>query len=382
MTGSGVERLVRTPSLDVVPVAAATPPSPSRVTGRPGRRARGLRWGLRTLVVGGIAGAAWLFSGAAAHAADHPATAEAPSSGLSVVSLVNGLGTGADERATSGAAATGIVRDGAQRLTGVAGAGTKAASDAPASQRTGPNSDRPARQPAGVAGLTVSITDLVPASPAPHVTEQVLTAGNGVEGLVKVLAAPFRLTDGPARTPGALGSLPTTEPIVAGLRPLTDLLQSAADPAAAASAPDADLSAVSFAPAPTSHSPAGKALSADGATAPPLAPAEFLRAGERATGGASLLALQRFAAAHLPDTLTAATGADGAPNRPEPAPMHGHGAVGGAPSAGSGAPSEGGSSATVPSSVVGDAEAGLRLPAATSVEVRRHDAEAPTVSPD
>jgi hypothetical protein len=353
------------------------------VSGRPGRRTRGLRWGLRTLVVGGIAGAAWLFSGAAAHAADHhPATAEAPSPGLSVVSLVNGLGTEADERATTGAAATGIVRDGAQRLTGVAGAGTRAVTDASASKRTGPRSDRPARQPAGIAGLTVSITDLVPASPAPEVTEQVLAAGNGVEDLVKVLAAPIRLTDGPARTPGALASLPTTEPIAAGLRPFTDLLQAAADPASAASAPDADLSAVSFAPAATSHSPVDKALSADGATAPPLAPAEFLRDGQRATGGASVLALQRFAAAHLPDTLTAATGADDAPNRPEPAPMHGHGAVGGAPSAGSGAPSEGGSSATVPSSVVGDAEAGLRLPAATSVEVRRHDAEAPTVSPD
>ena len=376
MTRSGVERFERTPSVGVAPAGAATPPSPTQVPGRDARRrTRGLRWGLRTLVVGGLAGAAWLFTGAAAHAADLPAPA--PEQGPSVVSLVNGLGNEADERGATDAAATHTVLDGVERLTGTV-VGTKAATG------TDSRSNRPARQPAATASLTDSITDLVPASPAPVVTDEVIAATNGVDGLVKVLAAPFRLTDGPARTRGLLAPLPTTEPIVQSLRPFTDLLHSAADPAQAR--PDTDLSAVSFAPAVPAHAPVVQALSADGVPGLPLAPtADLVRGGEHGTGTASLLALQRFAAAHLPDGLAATTpGMTDAPSRPDNAPMRGHlGAVGGAPATGSGAPfSEGGSSATVPSSVVGNAVAGSRLPAATSVEVRRHDAEAPTVSPD
>lgn len=380
MTGSEVGRLVRTPSSVVVP-GTATPPPPSQVAGR--SRGRGFRLGLRVLVVGGLAGAAWLFSGAAASAAGNPASA-APSAGLSVVSLVNGLGNEADGRDITDAAANGTVPHGVQRPTGTAVGGPKVATAAlhgSAAKGSGPHSDRPARQPAGAAVLTDSITEPVPASPAPAVTDEILAATDGVEGLVKVLAAPFRLTDGPARIQGLLAPLPTTEPIVQGLRPFTDLLRAAADPAIAQ--PHADLSAVSFAPAAPSRLPVNQALSADGVPALPLASAAFVRDGQRAAGGASLLALQRFAAAHLPDALSATTGVEDAPRSPDPAPLRGHiGAVSGAPSSSSGASWEGGSSATVPSSVVGSAVAGLRLPAAASVEVRRHDAEAPTVSPD
>src|SRR4051812_32326118 len=205
MTGSGVERLVRTPSPAVVSTGAATPPPPSQVEGRTGRRrSRGLRWGLRTLVVGGLAGAAWLFSGAAAHAADAPAPVL--DRGSSVVSLVNGPGSGADGRNTTGAAASRTVLDGSERLTGVV-VGHRAA------EGSGSHTDRPARQPAAAASPTDSITDPVQAAPAPVSTDELVAATNGVDGLVRVLAAPLRLTDGPARTRGVLAPLPTTEPI-------------------------------------------------------------------------------------------------------------------------------------------------------------------------
>src|SRR3954447_15291259 len=158
MTGSGVERLVRTPSPAVVSTGAAPPPPPSQVEGRTGRRRsrglrrgrrplvlRGARWALGTLVVGGLAGAAWLFSGAAAHAADAPAPVL--DRGSSVVSLVNGPGSGADGRTTTGAAASRTVLDGSERLTGAV-VGHRAA------EGSGSHTDRPARQPAAAAGPT------------------------------------------------------------------------------------------------------------------------------------------------------------------------------------------------------------------------------------
>src|SRR5262245_55043755 len=76
MTGLGDERTMcaarPTPS-SVAPAGAATslPPHIQGAERRSERRARRTgRWGLRVLVVGGLAGAAWLLTGAAAHAAD------------------------------------------------------------------------------------------------------------------------------------------------------------------------------------------------------------------------------------------------------------------------------------------------------------------------
>src|SRR3954464_4197113 len=90
MTGSECQRssAARPPSGS--PTGAVPPPPPSQVEGRT-RRPTGLRWGLRTVLVGGVAGVAWLPAGAAPHAAGHSTPAEA-ASGLSVVSLANGLG--------------------------------------------------------------------------------------------------------------------------------------------------------------------------------------------------------------------------------------------------------------------------------------------------
>ena len=73
MTGLGVERM-RTafplPSVLPAGVSALMPPHIQGAERRTEHRARRTRWGLRALVVGGLAGAAWLLTGAAAHAAD------------------------------------------------------------------------------------------------------------------------------------------------------------------------------------------------------------------------------------------------------------------------------------------------------------------------
>lgn len=359
MTGSGVERMPRTASRpsSARRTGTATPPPSSQVEGRTGRRVRS-RWGLRTLLVGGFAGVAWLLSGAAAHAAEHQAHAEAAFSGPSVVSLVHDLDTEGDERPATGPAAT--------LLTGAAPtAGVTTAVDTlddSVTDRISPITTRPARQPSGQSGPTDSIT------------VDLLAASGGTDGVVKVLAAPFRLIDGPARTQAVLSSVRDADLIVRRLRPVTDLLHTA-DPATALTS-DADLSAISFAPGDT-RPLAGSALTADGATT------ELLPSADTDGEAGSLLALQRFAAAHLPDALSTMTGADGTPAQPDPAPLRAHlGAIsGGVSTGGSGAPTDGGA-ATVPSSVVDSVVADHRLPVTTDVEVRRHDAEAPTVSPD
>jgi hypothetical protein len=79
-----------------------------------------------------------------------------------------------------------------------------------------------------------------------------------------------------------------------------------------------------------------------------------------------------------PETVRESTpGGDG------PAPSQGHlGAISGISTSGSGAPTGGGSMAFLPAGVAASSTALHRLPIATDVEVRRHDAEAPTVSPD
>jgi hypothetical protein len=84
------------------------------------------------------------------------------------------------------------------------------------------------------------------------------------------------------------------------------------------------------------------------------------------------------AEAATPDTAREST-----PDGDGPAPAQGHlGAVSGLSTSGSGVPTGGGSAALRPAAVAASTMAIHRLPIATDVEARRHDAEAPTVSPD
>jgi hypothetical protein len=354
------------PRLSSVRTAGAvTSPPPSQVEGRTNRRT-GSRWGLRTLLVGGFAGVAWLLSGAAAHAADLPVPAGTAIGGSSVVSLVDGLGTEAVGRPATDTASSDkdALLAGGTPATGLTAVADRIPADV--ADQLDPIVARPAHQPSGTPGRALrTITDRIS---VPVGADAALGAVGGTDGVVQALAAPLRLLDGPA---DAL--LDTMDPIrrTGSTRTLLDTAETLA------TAPDAGLSALSFAPGRTPP-PATSALLADGASAE-LIP---VTTGDDA-GGSSLIALQRFAAAHLPDSLSATTGISSTPDRPEPVgPLRAHlGAVSGAPAGGSGAPADGGS-ATVPSAVVAGTVESHRLVAATAVEVRRHDAEAPTVSPD
>jgi hypothetical protein len=88
-------------------------------------------------------------------------------------------------------------------------------------------------------------------------------------------------------------------------------------------------------------------------------------------------------AAHSAVPERATDGADLPVGDGPAAPLQLHlGDVSGTPTTGSGTRTEGGSAAFLPAAIVSSAMACHPLPIVSDVEVRRHDAEAPTVSPD
>jgi hypothetical protein len=127
-------------------------------------------------------------------------------------------------------------------------------------------------------------------------------------------------------------------------------------------------------------SPAGEVVDGDGEV-----PAAERQHDRRHQVGKTVARQRTFAAdrhraavtAADPETVSDTPGGDG------PAPLRGHlGAVNGVPASGPSTATEGGSAAFLPVKVVDSTVAYHRLSLATDVGVRRHDAEAPTVSPD
>jgi hypothetical protein len=97
MTGRMAERIAPAAyrSAPVRPTGARSlmPPHSQGAERRTAHRAgrTGSRWGLRALVIGGLAGAAWLLTGAAAHAADRdPAVGGLPLGTSLIGSVVHG----------------------------------------------------------------------------------------------------------------------------------------------------------------------------------------------------------------------------------------------------------------------------------------------------
>jgi hypothetical protein len=321
------------PTSSVAPtgVSALMPPhsqGAERRTERHGRCTTS-RWRLRALVIGGLAGAAWLLTGAAAHAADRDPAPEGAILGSSLIgSVVQG------DAAQS--AVTRVLQAAARPL----------------------ESDRAADQH----HRTTSFL-------AAPVTTLTSTLG---ESVVRELTGTLRLTGGPADS-----SLTMT------LRPVTDLLPHEARPAATTQRPVAapavrrttvarrvaDTGPASNVPVIGSQVDDLSTVSmADTASVPHVAAADRNVAHPHS---ATAMAAERET---FPETTP---GGDG------PAPLQVHlGAVSGFSTSGSGAPTEGGSAAFLPAAVAAGTVAFHRLPLATDVEVRRHDAEAPTVSPD
>jgi hypothetical protein len=292
------------------------------------------RWGLRALVIGGLAGAAWLLTGAAAHAADRD---PAPAGSLLGASLIGSVVDGD----TAQPAVNRILYAAARSL----------------------ESDRTADRH--------------------HDTDAILALG-GAGRVVQEITRPLRLTDGPDDSSLA----PVRAPLTRHLRPVTDLLpHEALSPPA--TPPDATPSQPAR-PATTTQGPTADVAAAVPRTTTVSSATEILPA--RIVPVAGHRAVHRHSTGNrgtrrhpVAEAIAAdpETGREAPPGGDGPAPLQVHlGAVSGISTNGSGAPTEGGSAAFLPAAVAAGTMAFHRLPIATDVEVRRHDAEAPTVSPD
>lgn len=338
MTRWGVERSTRTavPASPVAPtgVAELMPPRSQGAEQRTERRAG--RWGLRTLVIGGLAGAAWLLTGAAAHAADRVPTPEGPSLGSSLLGSVV-------ESDNVHPAVTGLLHAVTRPLE----------SNAPGLAHRDAVSSILAVPTRVLARPAAALTSTIGEATREQSTTGADTATGGVVRVVREITGPLRLTGGSDGSPLA----PVSRPLTRTTRHFAGLLPQAVVPVEPAPGPVA---------APVAHRavPVSTALT------------EFVPV-VRSTG--HITPRHAVAEATEPGVIR-----EDQPGGHDPAPMQGHyGAISGISTTGSGAPTEGGGSAAfLPAAVAAGTMAFHRLPRATDVEVRRLIAEAPTVSPD
>ncbi|MFD0519181.1 hypothetical protein [Paractinoplanes durhamensis] len=304
---------------------------PPHIQGAERRRSR---WGLRLLVVGGLAGAAWLLSGAAAHAADR---ADEPSGSL-LGAIVGGDVT---------APVSGLLTAAAQPLETV-----------------------PAHKHHVVADV-LEVPQRVLTLPAEAVDEvahggtgtTVDSALGGVGTVLRAVTEPLRLTGGSApdqqRLIAAVPDSVDTEEDGPLLAPVT----AHAVPVPVAQPHRARTTKTLRTPAVALRS--GAAVRHIKVTSAPIAHRHHQAAAHAVAGG--------------PETVREGTpGGDG----PAAPPQLHLGDVSGTSTSGSGTPTEGGSAAFLPAAIANSTTAYQLLPIASDVEVRRHDAEAPTVSPD
>ena len=196
------------------------------------------------------------------------------------------------------------------------------------------------------------------------------------------MAGPIRLTGGPPTTRQLLASV--AEPAIPDLLPVTDLPPS---PAATPVRPDDQPVAPAATPAYEIARAAGVTTVASNPIQPALpAPA----AAPRASAPTRHVRVVSAPSVHHRHRVAPATHAPATADRENPggdgpaAPLQLHlGDVSGTPAtSGSGTPTEGGAPAFLPAAIADSTMASHLLPIASDVEVRRHDAEAPTVSPD
>ena len=356
MTGLGVERLRTAFPLSVPPagVSALMPPHIQGAERRTERRARRTRWGLRVLVVGGLAGAAWLLTGAAAQAADR---ADGPT-GSSLGSIVG-------DGESSGV--SGLLTAAAQPLESVSPVRTHHVHEHHVHER--------------------HVHDNRVVSTVLDLPRQVLNrpAVDAVDHVVGEVAGPLRLTGGPATTQQLLA--PLTEPDVSDPLPGAGLPP---DPAIAPVRPDDEPAPARLAPAePAAGTPRfAPVMSSASNPIPATLPAPAIA--PRATAPTRHVKVVSLPSVHHRHRAASATHAPAAAVEESPggdlpaAPLQLHlGDVSGTPTtSGSGTPTEGGAPAFLPAAIADSTMASHLLPIASDVEVPRHDAEAPTVSPD
>jgi hypothetical protein len=332
MTGQVDERSPRTPlASSVAPTGVRTTPMP---TPNQGAERRGRRWALRALVLGGLAGAAWLLTGTAAQAADHDPAA----------SLVGAVVHGS----------TPVVHHVLQA------AGKPLDESHPVTHSVVETPIRVLKQPVETLGTITHGENVAPVlNAADHVVRD-LTTHRPADG---VAASPQLAPVTPAHSRPPHG---VEEPSV----PATDETETrspapAHQPVLSVVAANRKADPAPATPVVTPVQPVGPHDT--------VAPSAF--AGPRPT-----IATERVA-----DTATAKDAIrDDSPGGGDlpAAPQVQLGALSGISTSASGAPTEGGSAAVLPAAVASGSMASHRLLQATDVEVRRHDAEAPTVSPD
>jgi hypothetical protein len=347
MAGWEVERETRTACRPVIAHGdSALMPSQSQGTERrPERRAgrAGSRWVLRALVVGGLAGAAWLLTGSAAHAADH----EAEPSGSVLGSALHSVASVAGDEPAVGE----LLKAAVQPLE-----------SAPKSHR----------RPAVTSILTAP--ERVLSGPV-ETLDEVVHDGTAIDA--EPVGAVLRtVTALPRASGGTAGDRAGTEPAETAADRVTEPEPAEVMPAEApvdvspAAAPDGEPARAVV--------PAEQLAAVSDSTRASRAPAGDKRA-RYAEAGSRSHVHRRVPAARpaTPETIREGRPGDG----PEPVRMN-LVAVSGIPASGPGASPEAGSAAVLPARIVnGAVDDHLRRPA-TDVEVRRHDAEAPTVSPD
>lgn len=352
MTGLGAERASRVayPSLSAPPAGDPTP-LPPHIQGAerwPGNRAQhtGARWGLRVLVVGGLAGAAWLLTGAAAQAADR---ADGPDGSLL------GSVTGTDVTSP----VTGLLQAAVQPL----------------------ENTRPAHHDRHVVADILDVPRQALAHPVrtlddAHDTPRTIVddAWPGAGAIPAEVGAPLRLTGDTASDQHS--SDPQSSELPAG----EETPQHAADEPAAAPRDHEDPSALprEQQQEQPSRAPIHQARPA------PAAGHHAVTAAKRGKASSALSAHRHHRTAHAVSAAPATEAKGSTPGNDGPAaPLRLHlGDVSGTPTSWSGTPTEGGSAAFLPAAIASSTMASHAAAIASDVEARRHDAEAPTVSPD
>ncbi|MFF5084757.1 hypothetical protein ACFY36_47610 [Actinoplanes sp. NPDC000266] len=343
MTGLGVVRSHATLPGPIVPPAGDSTPVPPHIQGAEwrtesrARRHTGSRWGLRVLVVGGLAGAAWLLTGAAAHAADR---VDGPDGSL--------LGSviGADTTAP----VTGLLQAAVQPL-----------------EAERPDHERPLTDILDVPRRVLShpAETVVDEVTDDHTGTPVDAAVSDVDQVLSDVTGTIRLIGGP-ETPQRLAAV-------------TDAVTETESPA-------------DDRPAPSDEE---RQQPVDAGTASPVttfrAPVTGHRAAVPVKHGKVSSARSAHRHHHHARAAQAAkvvapdrAGEESTPGDDEPAaPLRLRlGDVSGTPTSGSGTPTEGGSAAFLPAAIANGTMASHLAAIASDVEARQHDAEAPTVSPD
>jgi hypothetical protein len=298
---------------------------------------------MRLLVVGGLAGAAWLLTGAAAQAADR---ADGPTGSL--------LGAVVDGDAT--APVSGLLNVAAQPLEAV-----------------------PAHHKHDVVADILEVPKRVLTRPVETIGKvthgttgtTVDAATGGIDTVLREITGPLRLTGGPTETPQRIIAAMTDTAVI----PVDERPDQPAFPPAAATAPETRAPAAPV--AATIRKTSTKAWSAPVAAAPRgVVVARHVKAASH-----HIAHRHRLAPAVATDPATASEGTPGGDGPAAPWQLH-LGDVSGTPTSGSGTPTEGGSAAFLPVAIADSTMDSHLLPFASDVEVRRYDAEAPTVSPD